>query len=162
MRIAQHWFKPTYTNACTDVLHKWMNWTSIPNPLISHFRMQFEMVFSLYKNISFWNLIYNMYIMLRNKIQFSKCEIVIICDLKLLNINWVHHFQCSWWLHTSLQKKKKPIMTCFQYRPRPYHHTPYTQYYYFAYHLNPRVVAQGYIITLNNHLSFVFLKYYFH
>jgi len=54
------------------------------------------------------------------------------------------------------KKKKNPIITCFQYMLRPYHHTPYTQYYYFAYHLNPRVVAQGYVITLNNLLIFSF------
>jgi hypothetical protein len=58
--------------------------------------------------------------------------------------------------HIFAKKKKNPIITCFQYMLRPYHHTPYTQYYYFAYHLNPRVVAQGYVITLNNLLIFSF------
>ncbi len=66
---------------------QWMNWTSIPHPLISHFKMQFEMVFSLYNNISRleFGIQYVHYV--ENKIQFSKCENVNICDLKLLNIN---------------------------------------------------------------------------
>jgi hypothetical protein len=52
-----------------------MNWTSIPHPLISHFRTEFEMVFSLYKKdflLEFGIQYVHYYV--ENKSQFSKCE----------------------------------------------------------------------------------------
>jgi hypothetical protein len=57
-----------------DVLNSGWIGLAYVTTLISHSRMQFEIVFSLYKNISCWNFGMQYVHYVENKIQFSKCE----------------------------------------------------------------------------------------